>query len=222
MILLLCSCNKKTEKQKPEQNSESIIIESKSELKTESELDTDYSLFAELFAKEVLKENIRTQEFDVTKLEKPNHLLIFKSDGLEKIVAYSSKNYPQKSEPNYYEHFILFVATFDNQKNAKNTFDRIKSDSKYGLMEWNGLEKELSERVRSLNVGAKSGGMITQIGKQVFSLVETCRETPIGGTWKDYENKFIGFITKNEEEIEVLNSHCGMDRYKIEKIKASR
>ncbi len=221
MILLLCSCNGKKEKQESEQNSEPII-ESKAELKTELELDNDYSISAELFAKEVLEENIRTHTFELTKLEKPKHLRIFQSNGLQKIVAYSNKSYPKKSEPNYYEHFILFVATYDSQKNAIKTFDRIKSDSKYGLSEWRKLESDQSERVRALNIGAKPGGMITQIGKQIFSLVETCRESPIGGTWKDYENKFIGFIVKNKEEIEVLNSHCGMDRYKIEKIKASR
>ncbi len=220
MILILCSCNEKTEEQKTAQNSESIT-ESKTEIKTELELNIDYSKSAELFAKEVLKENIRTHVFDLSKLEKPNHLRIFKSDGLEKIIAYSNKNYPQKSEPNYYEHFTLFVATFENQENAEIAFDRIKSDSKYGLSEWSELESDQSERVRALNIGAKPGGMITQIGKQIFSLVETCRETPIGGTWKDYENKFIGFVTTNEMEIEVLNSYCGMDRYKIEKIKAS-
>ena len=95
MILLLCSCNERTEKQKYEQNSEPII-ESKTELKTESELDNDYSISAELFVKEVLKENIRTHEFDLTKFEKPNHLRIFKSDGLEKIVAYSNKKLSKK------------------------------------------------------------------------------------------------------------------------------
>ena len=219
MILLLCSCNGKQEKQETLQKSEPII-ESKPKMK--SELDNDYSKSAELFAKEVLNENIRTHEFDLTNLENPKHLRIFKSDGLKKIVAYSNKNYPKKSEPNYYEHFILFVANFKNQESAEKTFDRIKSDSKYGLSEWRELESELSERVRSLNIGAKPGGIITQNGKQIFSLVETCRETPIGGTWKDYENKFMGFIAKNGEEIEVLNSDCGMDRYRIEKRKASR
>ena len=214
MILLLCSCNVKQEKQKIDQKSESII-EFKPEIN--SELDNDYSQSAELFAKEVLNENIRIHEFDLTNLENPNHLRIFQSDGLEKIVAYSNKNYPKKTEPNYYEHFILFVANFKNQESAENIYDRIRSDSKYGLSEWRELESELSERVRSLNIGAKPGGIITQKGKQIFSLVETFRETPIGGTWKDYENKFIGFIAKNVEAIEVLNSDCGMDRYRIEK-----
>ena len=222
MILLLCCCNKKTEKQKPEQNSEPNIG-SKVELKTESELDTDYSISAKLFAKEVLKENIRTHLFDLTKLEEPNHVRIFKSDGLEKIVAYSNKNYPQKSEPNYYEHFTLFVATFDNQKSAEITFERIKSDSKYGLTDdWSKLEAETIERVRSLTIGTKPGGMITQYGKQIFSLVETCREVPLGENWNEYERRFIKYLTRTgHEEFEVLNSNCGMDRYEIEKMKAS-
>lgn len=221
MVLLLCSCSGKKENQETESKSEPTI-ESKTEIKPESELDNDYSISAELFAKEVLKENIRIHSFDLTNSKNPKHLWIFQSDGLEKIVAYSNKNYPKNSEPNYYEHFTLFVATFNNQENAEKTFARIKSDSKYGLSEWTELETELSERVRSLNIGAKPGGMITQRGKQILSLVETCSETPISGKWIDYENKFIGFITKPEEEIEVLNSDCGMDRYKTKKIKASR
>ena len=215
--LIICSCSEKKEKRETEPES---IIESKTEIKPE--LD-NYSESAELFAKDVLKENIRIHNFDLSNLKNPKHLGIFKSDEIEKIVAYSNKNYPKNSEPNYYEHFTLFVATFNNQENAKKTFDRIKSDSKYGLSDWNKLEKGLSERIRSLNIGAKPGGMITQIGKQVFSLVETCRETPIGGNWVDYERKFIKYLTKSgDEEFEVLNSDCGMDKYRIEKIKASR
>ena len=213
IIFLLFACNSKTEKQE---------AESKTETKVELELDSDYSKSAELFAKDVLKENIRIHSFDLTNSENPEHLRIFQSDGLKKIVAYSNKNYPKNSDPNYYEHFTLFVATYNNQENAEKTFERIKSDSKYRLSEWNKLETELSERVRSLNIGAKPGGLITQRGKQILSLVETCRETPIGRTWENYENKFIGFLTTNGEEIEVLNSDCGMDRYNIKKIKASR
>lgn len=222
MILLLCACNEKNEKQETEQNSKPFI-ESKAELKTDSELDNDYSISAELFAKEVLKENIRTHRFELKSLEKPKHLRIFQSNGLRKIVAYSNKRYPKKTEPNNYEHFILFVATYGSQKNAKKIFNRIKSDSKYGLSEWRELESEQSERVRALNIGAKPGGMITQYGKQIFSLVETCRELPFGENWNDYETKFIKYLTRTgNEEFEVLNSNCGMDKYKFEKIKASR
>ena len=84
------------------------IIESKAELNTESELDTDYSITAELFAKNVLKDNLRKHTFDIADLEKPVHTQIFHNVGLQKIEAYSNKNYPKNSEPNYYEHFYSF------------------------------------------------------------------------------------------------------------------
>ncbi len=71
--------------------------------------------------------------------------------------------------------------------------------------------------------GAKPGGMITQIGKQIFSLVETCREAPFGRNWIEYETRFIKYLTRSEsEEFEVLNSDCGNDKYEIKRIKASR
>ena len=222
MILLFCSCKEKSENQKTEQNSEQNN-ESKSELKTELELDADYSISAELFAKEVLKENIRTHVFELANSQKPKHLEIFKSDGLQKIVAYSNKNYPKKSEPNYYEHFTLFVATYNSQNTAKETFDLIKSGSKYGVSEWRELESDQSERVKALNIGAKPGGMITQIGNQIFSLVETCRKVPFGANWIEYENRLIKYLTRTgNEEFEVLNSDCGNDRYEFKIIKASR
>ena len=200
------------------------LIDCGKRMKTEleSELDNDYSISAELFAKEVLKENIRTHVFELTNSQKPKHCEIFLSDGLQKIVAYSNKDYPKNSKPNYYEHFTLFVATYDNQENAKKTFNRIKSDSKYGLSESRELESDQLERVRALNIGAKPGGMITYRGKQVFSLVETCRTTPIGGNWIEYENKFVKFLLENGEEIDVLNSGCGSDRYIYESRKVSR
>jgi len=80
IILLLCSCNEKAEKQKPVQNSEPII-ESKSELKIEPELENDYSISAELFAKDVLKENLRKHTFDISDLDKPVHAQIFHNVG---------------------------------------------------------------------------------------------------------------------------------------------
>ena len=222
MTLLICSCNEKVEKQKTEQISEPII-ESKTELNTKSELDTDYSISAELFAKDVLKENLRKHTFDIADLEKPVHTQIFHNVGLQKIEAYSNKNYPKNSEPNYYEHFTLFIATYHSELNALKTFELIKMTSKENLAEYQLAQKEFVNRVKALNIGAKPGGMIVQSGKQIFSLVKTCRETPIGGTWNDYEKKFIKYLTKRgDEEFKVLNSHCGMNKYELKTIKASR
>jgi len=222
MTFLICSCNEKVEKQKTEQISEPII-ESKTELTTESELNTDYSISAELFAKDVLKENLRKHTFDIADLEKPVHTQIFHNVGLQKIEAYSNKNYPKNSEPNYYEHFNLFIATYHSELNALKTFELIKMTSEENLAEYQLAQKEFVNRVKALNIGAKPGGMIVQSGKQIFSLVKTCRETPIGGTWNGYEKKFIKYLTKRgDEEFKVLNSHCGMNKYELKTIKASR
>lgn len=195
------------------------IVDSKLDLKREVAQDIDTSISAELYAKEVLKESLRKHSYDATDGNKPKHIEIFENVGLENVTAYSNKNYPKNREPNYYEDFILFVATFDNEINANKTFDQIKSDSKYGLSEWRELENTKSERVQALNIGAKSGGLIFQSGKQIFSLVKTCRETPIGGTWNDYEKKFMRcFIQDSRKEFKVLRSKCGSDRYKYQTI----
>ena len=222
MILFFCSCNEKAEKQKPELNSEQSI-ETKTELKKESELEVDYSLSAELFAKDVLKENYREHSFEATDLNKPKHTEIFDNVGLKNIIAYSNKNYPKNSEPNYYEHFILFVANYQSELNALKTFALIEMASKEKPAEYLLTNKNFVQRINALKIGTKQGGMIIQKGNQIFSLVKTCRETPIGGTWNDYEKKFIKYLTKQgDEEFKVLNSDCGNDRYQIERRKASR
>ena len=222
MILIFCSCKEKSENQKTEQNSEPNT-ETQAELNTESELDTDYSISAELFAKDVLKENLRKHTFDIADLEKPVHTQIFHNVGLQKIEAYSNEDYPKNSEPNYYEHFTLFIATYHSELNALKTFELIKMTSKENLAEYQLAQKEFVNRVKALNIGAKPGGMIVQSGRHIFSLVKTCRETPIGGTWNDYEKKFIKYLTKRgDEEFKVLNSHCGMNKYELKTIKASR
>lgn len=222
MILLFCSCKEKSENQKTEQKSESNT-ESKDELKTESGLDTDYSISVEIFAIDVLKENLRKYTFDATDLNKPKHIEIFDNVGLKNIIAYSNKNYPKNSEPSYYEHFTLFVANYQSELNALKTFALIEMTSKENPAEYLLAQKKFSERIKALNIGTKPGGMIVQSGKQIFSLVKTCRETPIGGTWNDYEKKFIKCLTKRDDkEFKVLNSNCGMNKYELKTIKASR
>jgi len=221
LILLLCACNEKAEKQIPEKESE-LIIESKAEFKNENQQNIDFSNAAERFAKEVLVGTLRKHYFDASDQNKPKHIEIFDNVGLKSIIAYSNKNYPKNSKPNRYEHFTLFVANYQSELNALKTFALITMTSKDNQPEYLLAQKKFVHRIKALNIGAKPGGMIVQAGKQIFSLVETCRETPIGGTWKDYENKFIAYLAENGEEIEILNSDCGRDRYVIEKRKASR
>lgn len=220
--LLLCSCVEEKKKEVKEQKTDKTI-NVKSEYKTELELNVDHSVGVGLFAKEVLRENLRTHEFDLKGRTNPKHLQIFQSNGLENIIAYSNKKYPKNSAPNYYEHFTLFVATYDNYDSAKTTFGRIKTDSKYGILDWKELEKEQSERVKALNIGAKPGGFITQSGKQIISLVETCREVPFESNWLQCENRLLKYLKRTgNEEFGVLNSDCGNDRYEFKIIKASR
>jgi len=219
ILVLLCSCNGENSTRKTQSE---LKIESTSVTEKDVEIEIDYSQSAEIFAKQVLKDKFRSYQLNLSKSDFNGHWAIFKSDGLEKLIGYSNRNYPKGLHPKYYEHFILFVATYHSKVIAESIFERIKSDSKYGLREQNGLENQLSERVKSLNIGAKPGGMIMQAGRQIFSLVETCRDTPTGENWMEYENKFVGFITEDGEEIEVLNSDCGMDKYMLRKIKAYR
>ena len=220
--LLLCSCAEEKKKELKEQKTDRTT-NFKSDYQTELELNVDHSVGIGLFAREVLRENLRTHEFDSNGQTNPKHLRIFQSNELEKIIGYSNKKYPKNSEPNYYEHFTLFVATYNDYKSAKTTFERIKADSKYGFLNWKELEKEQSERVKALNIGAKPGGFIIQSGKQIVSLVETCREVPFGANWLQYENRLLKYLTRTgNEKFEVLNSDCGNDRYEFKIIKASR
>ena len=218
IILLLYSCN--GEKKKEIESNSEIKTESVTETKTKSELDRDYSKSAKLFAEEVLKENVRVHTLSPNS-KKPYHLKILKTEGLQTITAYSNKKYPKNREPSHYEHFVLFAATYNNSETAKSSYDTIKSDSNYGWTDSENLTGEVKKRVKVLSTYAKYGGMIILRGKQILSLVKTCGETPIGGKWTDYENKFVKYITENGEEIEVLSSNCGKDRYQVEHRKAS-
>ena len=172
-----------------------------------------------LFAKAVLKENIRVHSFDITNLEKIAYLEVFNSQGLENIIAYSNKNYPKNTEPNYYEHFTLFVASYKGEIATQNAYNRILKESAYGFSNLNKVDGEVAERVKTLAIVAKAGGMILKKGTSIFSLVETCRKAPVGKDWMAYENMFLEYIRENGEDIEILNANCGMDRFHIEKRK---
>lgn len=211
LTILLYTCKAPQENETGALHAPDQTVESTQEVVPER----DFSGSARLFAQEVLEENFREHSFDLSTGTDPMFLKVFCPDGLKSVRAYSNKTYPKRGEPNYYEHFTVFVATYTTQQDAKACFELLKSES---LQEppVAGGSQELSERVKLLTVGAKPGGMLVQNGLQVFSLVETCRGTPIGGSWLDYENKFLGYITEAGQQIEVLNSDCGKDRYQVE------
>ncbi len=218
ITLLLFACKGKNEKQETDAASASIST-STTELKPKSEPHTASSKSAALFAKAVLKENMNVHIFDATNLEKVSYLDVFNTNGLDHIVAYSNKNYPKNAEPNYYEHFTLFVASYKDDVTAQNTYNQIIKESAYGFSNLDEVSGVLAERVKNLSIVAKAGGMITKKGTYIFSLVETCRQPPVGNDWMAYENMFLEYIRDNKEDIEILNANCGMDRFLIEKRK---
>lgn len=213
IILHLSSCGEEVRNQDVEPK-----LESKIEFKQEVKSEDDFLESAHLFVNEILNENIRIHTFGVSDHEYPEHLRIFQNNGLIELIAYSSKNYPKKVLPNKYEYFILFVGVYNNPEISQVVFDRIKSDSKYGLAEGQELNVDVLARVSALNIGAKSGGIIVLRGKHIFSLVKTCRGVPNGGKWKDYENKFLGSLGESGEEVEILNANCGNNKYEIKRI----
>ncbi|EDM43386.1 lyase containing HEAT-repeat [unidentified eubacterium SCB49] len=232
-LLLFISCNEKREGYKVNDKTKTIVGSEKNALedvskdeenivpKVKSKSNSDYLQQAELFAKSVLKENFRTHKIDITAQIKPTHTEIFQNVGLIKINAYSNQNYPEKVEPNRYEHFILFVATYDSEINALKNFALIKMASEKEPAEYLLSNKKFTKKVEALKIGTKPGGMIIQKDKQIFSLVETCRRVPIHGIWNDYENKLISHLAdENGEEFQILNSNCGDNFYRIETRKA--
>jgi len=211
IFLFNCNSNKRnTESQSlPEKNNERKPI-----IQTKTEINQDFSKSAELFAKYILKENLRTHIFDISESKNPKYIQIFNTEEIVQIKAYSNKNYLKDNEPKQYGDFTLFVATYNSTANAKKAFERITADTQhYDSSELKEIDTELYERVKSLNLGANHGGLITQNGKQVFSLVETCRETPMTGNWLEYEYIFTNSITNKDGDIKVLKAGCNEGKY---------
>lgn len=207
-IFILVSCSSKKEKhesvtkakevEKPEVATTSIAAD-----------NIDYSTLGQEFAQEVLKHTFRLDLFDSTQVHRFDILKIFEGPKLENIAAYSNKNYPKNSKPKHYDHFTLLVASYQNAQYAKNSFDEIKTESQY-------VPLKETTRSKLLRIYSKYGGLITQKGRQIFCLVETCRDAPIGKSWIEYENRFLELLICKDEEIEVLNADCGTREYRVE------
>lgn len=208
LFLFACKGNEKNTAAQtfPEKNDkQELTIEAK------SEVDQDFSKSAASFARKVLNENLRSHVFDTSELKNPKYIKIFITEEIVQIKAYSNKNHP---EPNQYGDFTLFVATYNNTANAKKAFERIIADTQhYNSSELRTLDIKTNERVKSLNLGGNYGGLITQNGKQVFSLVEVCEKPPITGSWLEYEYMFTNCITNTDGNIKVLKAGCGESKY---------
>lgn len=182
---------------------------------THQSIDTDIKAYD--FAKEVLKENFRSDTFQLQFNDRrPKLFNQFSEENLDKIVAFSDKNYPKNSLPQYYDHFTLVVFTYLNSKAAERSFDELVENSRYGIRDLQNLDEQQAKKAKAMAIYAKYGGLIVQQENLVLALIETCRSTPIGGTWINYEEMFLRYISTSRTELKVLNADCGMDKFILE------
>ena len=171
---------------------------------------------ARKFVERVLNENMRTHSYPPSS-ERLEHFNLFSKDGLQEILAFSNMEYPQSAEPSHYEHFTLFCYRYSDAEKAENSFHQLAELIQIDLSSSDSINpatKRLAERVIAQS---KPGGLIVQKDTWIFSLVETCRNTPIGGTWMEYENLFIDYLLETSgNSIRALNADCGKMKYELE------
>ena len=209
LSITLFSCGAKKVHQNIVQNKELIAIQ-----------DAPDSAFK--FSEKVFGENLRVHSYERSISGYLDVQMLFETEELLGYTAFSNELYQKGTDLNNYEGCILFVATYKNLKSAEYAFKHVKSNSEIRFSEIEGMSGLVVEQVQVLERIRKSGGMFTQKGKYVFYLVETCGKPPVEANWNDYENLFLGSITEKNEEIQVINADCGMDRLKVQNITASR
>ena len=209
LIITLFSCKGRKVDQNIGQNKELITTQ-------------DSSNSALKFAEKVFGDCLRVHSYERSVSGYQDVQMLFETDELLEYTAFSNELYQKETPSNNYEGCILFVATYKNLKSAEYAFKHLKSNSEIRLSEIEGMAGLVVEQVYVLERIRKSGGMFTQKGKYVFYLVETCGEPPVEANWNDYENLFIESITEKNEEIQVINADCEMDRLIVQNIKASR
>ena len=187
----------------------------------------DAAMSALIFAEKVLQENLRIQQHERKQMGYLEVQMIFETDNFVTdnfvgYTSYSNQLYQDSSKQGNYDGFILFVGTYKNSKRAEYAFQELKTNTQTRISELEGMAGLFVEQVQIFERIRKSGGMITQKGKYVFYLVETCTEPPIGANWSDYENLFLKLMTEKNEEIEVINADCENDTFLIQNMKASR
>lgn len=209
-ISLVVSCSEVTKSNKVEE--ESIDLPNKNEFENKNILNQ-----VDSFVDYVLKDKKSKISFNSNDKMTPRYLEIFNGDSLQSIFAYLDNRRIDSLKPYYYEDFILFVLNYNNEENAKVSYGKFRNQSQYTKEHIDSLDRNgIIDGASLVFRQSKPGGLICQKGKYIFSLVETCRNTPVGGTWKDYENLFINALLEEKESIEVLNANCGQMGYSIE------
>lgn len=160
----------------------------------------------EFFAKSILEINLGIKRINFSESENLNYNQLFKKDGIVNIVAFYDK---RTNQPNKFEDFLLFVASYEDSKSANSAFERIKSDAELSNSNENvRLDQKRSERIELLRLGDKYGGLITYNEKQVFSLVENCDKLPTNMSWLELEYKFTDLLKNRNGFVEVLKAGC--------------
>lgn len=211
LLILAISCNQKVDR--TEDDFSNAPEETTEELKADT---NSYFPKHEEFVQHILDNRLRKHDFEYV-VENCRHHELFPVDGLQEIVAYSDKNYPKSVSPTYYEHFTLFCLRYSTADQAKVNFDNFYLTTQLDTSKFDVVEQSLIEKQQQIIAASKPGGLIVQENEWIYSLVETCRETPIGGNWVDYENLFLSYIGHKKDSITVLNADCGNMTYKKEK-----
>jgi hypothetical protein len=217
LLILLVSCKVNTDRHESKiYPNDSVVNDNFIPIDKDT---VDYFKRANEFGIKVLGDKLRTHEFGKIQ-EAPRHLEIFSTVRLLKIIAFSNKDYPKLIKPDYYEHFTLFCIEYESTHYAELSFQELTRLTKFDLDKIDNLDSLTVEKVKFMTGESKPGGFIFQKGNWIFSLVETCGDTPIGGTWTDYEDLFVSFIVENDEDsITVLNADCGKMKYIEKQIK---
>lgn len=213
-FFITASCKRVSDAEESEKpSSEAIPPSRKTKVKTIATID--YLERANSFAAFVLKDRLQSHEYEADS-EEINHFQFFSKKGLRRIYAFSDRGYPKYSEPRSYEHFTLFCFQYQTDNRAKEVFKQLRKLSQIKPEEVQNLDSLSRWKIESFSMLAKPGGFLVQKGKCLFSLVNTCRNTPIGGSWLEYENLFLHYLNENEKSFQVLNADCGYMKYNLE------
>jgi len=215
LSISLFSCGVKTIEQKVETVTVSI---------SQSTIDLEKSVLN--FSESVLNEKLRvivhdrvpSNYWDIQMLFEADD---FNSDHFNSYTSYSNVQSFDKPVDWNYDGVLLFATTYKDVQSAKHAFQVLKSMTKVRISELEGFAGLLVEQVQIFERIRKSGGLLTQKGKYVFYLLESCGAPPVGESWNDYENLFLSFITKTNEEIEIINADCEKDVFLVQKLKAN-
>ncbi len=174
---------------------------------------------ADSFVQSILNTNAQYWTFRPDNETVPKYIKSFKQAGLKIIHAYSDRSYPQKSKPSLYNHYVLFLLEYQDEKSAISAFKTFAIDAESFAIDKEQVEGKDYERIRLIHGFSKYGGLVGQKDNLVMTLVETCGYLHKFRSWADYEKNFIESIyTVVDSSSIILNSDCGNMKYVKQRI----